>query len=69
MHHGCITCLPLLGIIRFLISAFSMSSFSIACPSVFENVTWNDVVYGDVDVQPCPRGAKGLHHHIESFFL
>ena len=27
---------------------------------MFENVTWNDVVYGDVDVQPCPRGAKGL---------
>lgn len=31
-----------------------------ACQSVFENVTWNDVVYGDVDVQPCPRGAKGF---------
>ncbi|KAJ7378045.1 Cadherin EGF LAG seven-pass G-type receptor 3 [Desmophyllum pertusum] len=31
-----------------------------ACPSVFENVTWNDAVYGDIDVQPCPRGAKGF---------
>lgn len=30
------------------------------CPSTFENVTWNDVVYGDFDVQPCPRGAKGF---------
>lgn len=32
----------------------------IGCPSVFENITWNDVIYGDFDVQPCPRGAKGL---------
>ncbi|XP_020632814.1 brain-specific angiogenesis inhibitor 1-like isoform X2 [Orbicella faveolata] len=30
------------------------------CPSTFENVTWNDAVYGDFDVQPCPRGAKGF---------
>lgn len=31
-----------------------------ACPSVFENVTWSDAAYGETDVQPCPRGAKGL---------
>ena len=39
----------------------SRVSVSTACPSVFENVTWNDAVYGDVDVRPCPRGAKGLY--------
>lgn len=50
MYYGCIICFLLLGIIRFFISVFLMFFFFIVCLFVFENVIWNDVVYGDVDV-------------------
>lgn len=45
-----------IGVDRYLYSIEP----SQACPSVFENVTWDDMVNGDFDLQPCPRGARGF---------
>ncbi|KAL9989659.1 hypothetical protein ACROYT_G004227 [Oculina patagonica] len=46
-----------LAVDRYL---YTIESGPAVCPSVFENVTWSDVIYGDFDIQPCPREAKGF---------